>query len=244
MQALGLIETRGLIAAIESADTMLKSADVTLIDKTYVGGGLVSIAVSGGVAAVKAAVEAGAAAVKQINGALLVSQHIIPRPHDEIDVLLTAEMPAKNEEKQLVEFIGGENPEDAAEKEAEDSTVFGTLSEKLALEEPEPLPDKGTETDEQSILEPEPPMEKPLPVQPKIKKTVMTDLNADEINKAAVDKLVLEHGAEKTVELLSTLRVTKLRSLAREYENLGIAGREISRADGKTLLSELEKYYS
>jgi microcompartment protein CcmL/EutN len=88
MQALGLIETRGLVAAVESADAMLKAADVTLIDRTYVGGGLVSIAVTGEVAAVQAAVEAGATAVGQINRTLLVSQHVIPRPHEEVDGLI------------------------------------------------------------------------------------------------------------------------------------------------------------
>ena len=236
MQALGLIETRGLIAAIESADTMLKSADVTLIDKTYVGGGLVSVAVTGGVAAVKAAVEAGAAAVKQINGSLLVSYHVIPRPHDEIDELLKMEKPSRNEENQTVEQAWREKLEGAEEKNTEDSSVLVWITEDLspeeAVEQP-PIPEPVVEA----------PTEKPLPVQPKIKKTVLPDLNADEINKAVVDRLVLEHGAEKAIEFLSTLRVTKLRSLARGYENLGIAGREISRADVKTLISELEKYY-
>ena len=72
MQSLGLIETKGLIAAIESADAMLKTSNVNILEKTYVGGGLVSIAVTGDVAAVKAAVEAGAAAVKNINVTLLI----------------------------------------------------------------------------------------------------------------------------------------------------------------------------
>ena len=88
MQALGFIETRGLVAAIESADVMLKAAEVSLIEKTYVGGGLVSIAVTGDVAAVQAAVEAGTRAVRQISADLLISQHVIPRPHGELDILL------------------------------------------------------------------------------------------------------------------------------------------------------------
>lgn len=88
MQALGLIETMGLIAAIESADAMLKAADVRLLEKTIVGAGLVTVSVTGDVAAVKAAVEAGGAAVMMIDSTLLVSQHVIPRPHEEIDSLI------------------------------------------------------------------------------------------------------------------------------------------------------------
>jgi len=96
MQALGLIETKGLIVAIESADAMLKAANVSLIEKTYVGGGLVSIAVTGEVGAVKAAVEAGEAAVKKINQEMLVSQHVIPRPHEELDGVIFSIKPKEN----------------------------------------------------------------------------------------------------------------------------------------------------
>ncbi|MEW9095996.1 MAG: BMC domain-containing protein [Clostridiaceae bacterium] len=88
MKALGLIETRGLLAAIESVDTMLKSANVSIFDKTYVGGGLVSVAVTGDVGAVKVAVEAGVAAVKRLDSSLLVSEHVIPRPHEELDSII------------------------------------------------------------------------------------------------------------------------------------------------------------
>lgn len=84
MRALGLIETRGLLVAIECADVMLKTAQVELVGRTLVGGGLVTIAVTGDVGAVKAAVEAGAVAVEKINGLLLVSQHVIPRPHKDL----------------------------------------------------------------------------------------------------------------------------------------------------------------
>ena len=86
MQALGLIETKGLIAAIESADNMLKAADVTLLEKTHIGGGLVTVAVVGDVAATKAAVDAGAAAAQRVGE--LVSVHVIPRPHSTLDGLI------------------------------------------------------------------------------------------------------------------------------------------------------------
>lgn len=93
MQALGLIETRGLVAAVESADAMLKAAEVKLLEKTIVGGGLVSITVAGDVGAVKAAVDAGAAAVEQLNKNALVSQHVIPRPHESLEEIIILEKP-------------------------------------------------------------------------------------------------------------------------------------------------------
>jgi len=84
LQAIGLIETKGLIASIESADVMLKAADVKLISKTLVGGGLVTITVEGDVAAVKASVDAAVSAVERLGMDLLISNHVIPRPVDSI----------------------------------------------------------------------------------------------------------------------------------------------------------------
>lgn len=85
-QALGLIETKGLIGAIEAADAMTKAASVKLISKEYVTGALVVIKVIGETAAVKASVDAGSAAAQRIGE--LVSAHVIPRPDDQIDLLL------------------------------------------------------------------------------------------------------------------------------------------------------------
>lgn len=84
MTALGFIETQGLLAAIEGADAMLKAAQVRLVEKNCVGGGLVSITVAGEVAAVRAAVDAAVQALRGIKGATLVSQHVIARPDSEL----------------------------------------------------------------------------------------------------------------------------------------------------------------
>ncbi|MFR2897967.1 BMC domain-containing protein [Hungatella sp.] len=81
--ALGMIETKGLVGAIEAADAMVKAADVTLIGKEHIGGGLVTVMVRGDVAAVKAATDAGAAAAGKVGN--LVSVHVIPRPHGEVE---------------------------------------------------------------------------------------------------------------------------------------------------------------
>ena len=84
--ALGMIETRGVVASIEAADAMVKAANVTLIGKVHVGGGLVSVMVRGDTGAVKAAVDAGAAAAGRIGE--LISVHVIPRPHPEVEYIL------------------------------------------------------------------------------------------------------------------------------------------------------------
>ncbi len=85
-QALGMVETRGLVGAIEAADAMVKAADVRLIGKERIGSGLVTVMVRGDVGAVKASVDAGAAAAKRIGE--LVAVHVIPRPHDDVEGIL------------------------------------------------------------------------------------------------------------------------------------------------------------
>ena len=84
--ALGMIETKGLVGAIEAADAMVESANVQLIGKEQVGGGLVTVMVRGDVGAVKAATDAGAAAAEKVGE--LVSVHVIARPHMEVDAIL------------------------------------------------------------------------------------------------------------------------------------------------------------
>ncbi len=86
LNALGMIETKGLVAAIEAADAMVKAANVTLVGKEQVGGGLVAVLVRGDVGAVKAATDAGAAAAERVGE--LISVHVIPRPHNEIETIL------------------------------------------------------------------------------------------------------------------------------------------------------------
>jgi ethanolamine utilization protein EutM len=84
--ALGLIETRGLVGAIEAADAMVKAANVHLIGREQIGGGLVTVMVRGDVGAVKAATDAGAAAAGKIGE--IVSVHVIPRPHEDVELIL------------------------------------------------------------------------------------------------------------------------------------------------------------
>jgi ethanolamine utilization protein EutM len=86
LEALGMVETKGFVGAVEAADAMVKAANVQLIGKEYIGAGYVTIFVRGDVGAVKAATDAGAAAARRVGE--LISVHVIPRPHTEVERVL------------------------------------------------------------------------------------------------------------------------------------------------------------
>ncbi len=155
--ALGLIETMGMTAALEGADTALKTAAVNLLGCQKVTGGLVTVVLSGDVAAVQAAVSAGSAAASRMG--LLVGQHVIPRPLADLPILL-----------------GGPQPSGASEPEV------------------------------------------PMPDSPETVRYLLAALDRD---------------------YLESLPVVELRRLARQMESLPIKGREISRANKETLITEI-----
>lgn len=222
MQALGLIETKGLLASIEAADTMVKSADVSIIEKTYVGGGLVTIAVTGDVGAVKAAIEAGVAAVKNLNEEALVSEHVIPRPHEELESIIGSKSSVETQEV-LVSDEKVEEPEEIQEtqqsQDAEDLEVVEEIQETEEIEEIQNSDALDNDLD-------------------KLHKGSLENLHKDD-----VDNLVIKNGIEKTVLILSKLKVVKLRNLAREYKDFGITGRVISKAGKNQLLAKFKLYY-
>jgi microcompartment protein CcmL/EutN len=90
-EALGMVETKGFIGSVEAADAMVKTANVVLVGKEYIGAGYVTVIVRGDVGAVKAATDAGAAAARRVGE--LVSVHVIPRPHIEVERILPAQKP-------------------------------------------------------------------------------------------------------------------------------------------------------
>ena len=92
MEALGMVETKGLVGAVEAADAMVKAANVVLVGKEYIGSGYVTVHVRGDVGAVKAATDAGAAAARRVGE--LVSVHVIPRLHPEVEKLVPGGPPA------------------------------------------------------------------------------------------------------------------------------------------------------
>ena len=240
MQALGLIETKGLIAAIESADTMLKAAEVTLLEKTHVGGGLVTVAVVGDVGAVKASGDAGAAAAQRVGE--LISVHVIPRPHSTLDGLIVNVHP-------LVKDDTPDGPDDGGPGSNAESAVEDTspAEAEKANDEIEKIEEKRVVERTVTRAPAHPPVKKVAPVKkaapvkeaaPAKEKTAQAELN-----KTAVDGWVQELGLDAAIEKLKAMAVVKLRRLAREYKTFGIAGRTISKADKGILISEFRAYY-
>ena len=167
MQAIGMIETKGLLATIEAADAMVKSANVNILEKVYIGGGYVSVTVTGDVGAVKSAVDAGVSAVNRLGDNILVSHHVIARPHYELE----------------------------------------------------------------SIIETKPAIER---LEESIEETVSCEV---------VDKLVEEKGLDEAFEILGNLKVSKIRKLAKEFKNIDITSKAISKEDKDSLLIRLRNYY-
>lgn len=140
-QALAMIETRGLLAAIEASDVMLKAADVHLHSRTFVRGGLVCILMEGDVAACKASVDAARSAVERLGVNLLVSSHVIPRPDSGLAVILDEELSAPPEDPRDPEDPqdpeGPDSPDEPEETAAEEAPEAPADAKDEALAEPQ-----------------------------------------------------------------------------------------------------------
>lgn len=202
MKALGLIETKGTLAAVEAADAMVKAADVTLVEKTRVGGGLVTITVTGDVAAVQAAVDASVAAVERIAASSLAAKLVIPRPHEELEILFTPKGPG-----------GKTDPGVTDEEELEEGAAVGETVEEV-------VGDVVGEVEES-----------PHPALP------------EKLDRQTLDSIIEKYGIAEGMAMADGLKVTALRTLAREYGELKISGREVSKANKQLLLEELKSYY-
>lgn len=139
MRALGMIETMGLIPSIEALDAMLKAANVETLEKTNVRGGIVTVLVVGDVAAVKAAVDAGAAAVQRVSPGSLLSQHVIPRPDSQTDVLFKNNKKMQNniemaDEAEKPENIEDETPDEDTGEDTIESEEVMALNTRVELE--------------------------------------------------------------------------------------------------------------
>lgn len=222
MQAIGLIETKGLIASIESADVMLKAADVKLISKTLVGGGLVTITVEGDVAAVKASVDAAVSAVERLGMDLLISNHVIPRPVDSIRDLF--------DEKDKV------YTETSCENIIEDDIIKqdSLEEESLTYEEneiSEIVEDKTQEEVQEETLENENLEEEQVPQgedydsqQAEDNNEVIEKFNIKSIDKknftrSDFEKIVSTYGSDTAQKVLESLNLTELRKLIKEYDD-------------------------
>ena len=244
--ALGLIETKGLIGAIEAADAMVKAAKVTLISKELVTGALVLIKVEGEVGAVKSAVDAGAAAAQRVGQ--LVSTHIIPRPDDQIDEIIyqsgkrqttqdekfKKKSPSKKVDEGKGLFDEQENAaalakEDKAEEKSpppskESSPIIKDFSPEKIEEVEEKITEKEIKVEKKKTPEI---IKKEKPVKAEDKKVEDTD----------ADNPISAHAYIPSEAYLSNLNVHELRKLARGFENFPIKGRDISKANRRVLLN-------
>ncbi|MDU1054265.1 BMC domain-containing protein [Clostridium baratii] len=214
MQAIGMIETKGLLATIEAADAMVKSANVNILEKVYIGGGYVSVTVTGDVGAVKSAVDAGVSAVNRLGDNILVSHHVIARPHYDLESIIQTKPAIERLEEAMEEKVLCEIVEEATSKNV-DETVEESISEEIINE--------GSE--EVQVLE-------------VLDKVIDLDITKEEL-----DKLVEEKGLDEAFKILNDLKVSKIRKLAKEFKNLDVTSKTISKEDKGSLLNRLRNHY-
>jgi len=203
-RALGMVETRGLVASIEAADAMVKAANVQLLSKEKITAGLVTILIVGETAAVKSAVDAGAAAAQRVGE--LVSTHIIPRPDDQIDDIISGKPPIKR--KQV-------KPKTLTEKKPERSKKQTLVKKVEKVEDTKPE----TKSNTSSTID-------------RLKEEALGGIIT--VEKPAKEKKKSDFGI--SMAELEVMNVHQLRRFARDFEAFPIKGREISRANRGELL--------
>ena len=242
-QAIGLLETRGLVASIEAADAMLKASNVSLTDKQRADAGLITIIIEGDTAAVKSSLDAGAEAAKRVGE--LVSVHIIPKPDDQLSIIIPFSSPTikekKTETKQPV--VKGKS---GASKSAKPSSVTPRKidkekEEKKKPEEIKPEPEIEVKT-EKEIDKNIPPIEV-ISSSSTIERLRREALSKEERKKEEVKnaKKSEEESEEKgslalSMKEIEDLNVHELRKLARNTDGFPIQGRDISKANRAQLL--------
>lgn len=249
--ALGLIETKGLIGAIEAADAMLKAANVKLINKEKITAALVTVEIIGEVAAVKSAVDAGAAAAQRVGQ--LISAHVIPRPDDQIESIIqfvdeeksTKKNPPKKK-KSAEEFsLFDPIPENPVEPESQQTASFE--EEEISVSTEDIVETIKTNAIEEEEQETEQVQEADQDQEPELEEPQIEKSDAEESDEYFDDiesdeEIIDEKFESESPEDLSeptefdNMNVHELRKLARATENFPIKGREISKANRQTLI--------
>ncbi|AQP53757.1 hypothetical protein CBF34_08460 [Vagococcus penaei] len=215
-QALGLIETTGLIGAVEACDVMLKSANVQLIGKEIVGGGLVTVMIEGDVGAVKTAVDAGSSAVTRLCQNCLLSTHVIPRPDNSLADILPVNA---NEQQENV----------LAEEVLIDMTVIDELgNNNTELEEVELVI-----TEDEQPIDIEDIQSSPSNEQPKknsVKEQLMT--------------FITDGNQQQAKDWLMAKKVSELRVFAKSWLNFPLSKKEVHHVSKRTLVETIITYLS
>lgn len=252
--ALGLIETKGLVGAIEAADAMVKAANVKIVGKERSSGALITIKIVGEVAAVKSAVDAGTVAAQRVGE--LVAAHVIPRPHEELKFLIESSKETKTPKKNIPiskkEVSTHEKNEVKDEPKPEPAQKLSSQKEEVLSKPVKPAP-KQTNVEKKEIKEKAKPL-KVESVEVKEKKTekINTEIKGmDTLAKLRAEaKSELEHPETEKLSDLSNkvlddeimkMNVHELRRLARSRDDFPIKGREISKANRKVLLDYLKQ---
>jgi len=259
--ALGLIETKGLVGAIEAADAMVKAANVKIVGKEKSSGALITIKIVGDVAAVKSAVDAGSVAAQRVGE--LISAHVIPRPHDELTPFIE-EKKSKSARKSKVttkKVVAAKKADEKTESKKEELTLeFNEEVRVKKVVEKSVEPEKEIVETEEKVEEPKeeektpevntaveevPKVETPKIETPEEKPQKKTDsvkgldhlakLRAEAKSELESAKLEGEKPKELDEETLA-MNVHELRKLARNNPNFPIRGRDISKANRKVLL--------
>lgn len=247
--ALGMIETKGLVGSIEAADAMVKAANVTLIGKVHVGGAYVTVMVRGDVGAVKAATDAGAAAAQRVGE--LISVHVIPRPHHEVEYILPSLAPidddddddggsvSPRESGEAEQPVTSEEPENAPENLPEEPEQPETPIEEASLFD-EAASTELAEPAAEEVLPGEIPSEREAEAEstePALSPAVNPSESFESFDVS--DTSVAEEPEDMTE--LEDMAVKELRKLARKTEGIAIVGREISAANKQLLIREITK---
>ena len=241
MQAIGMIETKGLLTLIEAADAMVKSANVNILEKVHIGGGYVSIIITGDVAAVKSSVDAGVSAVNRIDEKSLVSHHVIARPHCDIECILETTLDIDRQKEELNKIVQEEidlpNITDEELSIEENIEIDSKLEDSGSVDMLEDVVEEVEEVEE--VVENE--MFANLDVEEVVENK--EPINIDDLTREDIDKILDEKGLDEVINLLNSLRISKLRKLAREYKELELTNKAISKIDKKTLIMKLQENY-
>jgi len=248
LPALGLIETKGLIGAIEAADAMAKAANVKIVDKEKITAGLVTIKIIGDVAAVKSAIEAGAAAAQKVGQ--LVSTHVIPNPHPDLSFMIsdTFSDDVQNIDNSASEMIQSQS-EISENEEAIQQTTKTEIKEpkvkikKVPVEKKKVLVQteqkeevKEIETEEQNLFSATTSFEHLQKLIQEAKSELKNEIGEenpidDQPDSGGKEERIPETATVSSLSEIENFNVHQLRHLARGFKNFPIKGREISRAN-------------
>lgn len=212
MQALGMIETKGLIGAIEAADAMVKAANVTLIGKEKVGSGLITVMITGDVGAVKASVDAGTAAAQRVGQ--LIGVHVIARPHEEMEDIF-------NKYKEEVKEV--------EEMKSEEKEIKQEIKTEEIVEESVEI-----KTEEISLKD----------------KKSESNIEKDETNKNKtlsrdnLEVVFKKDGLNAVVKEIKKANLSLLKKLIKEYSEISLNKKELSKINKDTIIDKITKYYS